>query len=156
MLGRALPPERRTIMRLLQPLQHLTSDAERRLLSLDISHIKDSLCVIVGVFIVQRIATSRYLSYATPLPVCHFEHLGHQLLRRDISFSPHRTRILIFDVNPSLLKLLHSHVHTLQDVDRLEAGHNNRHVILRRNGDVFLIAHDSTDMSSSQKPLHKI
>ena len=42
----------------------------------------------------------------------------------------------------------------MQDIQRLEAGHHDRHAILGGDGDIFLVAHHRADVAGGQKALH--
>ena len=77
-----------------------------------------------------------------------------QFLRRLIAFAADRAAVLVFHLGAAGFQLLHAHQHALQNVQRLKAGDDNRHVIFRREGQIFLEAHHRADVAGGEKTLH--
>ena len=67
-----------------------------------------------------------------------------------------RRGVLVLDLRAPLLELLHAHVDALQDVERLEAGDDDRHAILRGQRLVLRVAHDRADVTGGEKTLHAV
>src|SRR2546421_11718269 len=67
--GCALRGERRTIARLLEPLEDLPADAQDRLAGDDGADVEQSLGVVPAVLVPQAIAALRDRADAAPLPV---------------------------------------------------------------------------------------
>ena len=69
----------------------------------------------------------RDLADAAPRARHHLEHLGDQRLRGPVALLADHARVLVLDLGAALLELLHAQVDALQDVERLEAGDDDRH-----------------------------
>ena len=78
-LRRAFPAERRAVVRLLQPLQDLPADADRRFLrSRCSSTSKQPLGVVVAILVAQLVAALRDQADAPPLAVADLEDVVDQ------------------------------------------------------------------------------
>ena len=97
---RAAHAKRGAIGRLFQSLQNLRADALSRFVNRNFAEIKHPVRVISGIFLAQTQATLRNRAYAAPLLVCNFEHLGHDLLCRQVPPVAHRSHVLIFELAP--------------------------------------------------------
>ena len=79
-----------------------------------------------------------------------------QLLRRHVALAAHRARVLVLDLGAAFLELLDAHVDALQDVERLEAGDDDRHAVLRRERLVLGVAHHRADVAGREEALHAV
>ena len=77
-----------------------------------------------------------------------------KLLRRAIAFAADSAAVLVFDFGAAALQLLDAHQDALQDIEGLKARHDNGHVILRGDGDIFLEAHHGADVAGGEEALH--
>src|SRR3972149_4303232 len=137
MLGRTLRAERLASVRLLQPLQHKSGDAKRRLLRHNARNIKYPLRIVVGKIVSQAVPTTRNFTNPAPLPVCCLKDLRHQTLRSYIPFASHRACVLVLYFTAPFLQLPDRHQDSLQNIHRLKPCDNNRHVVFCRQRYVF-------------------
>lgn len=91
---------------------------------------------------------------ASPLAGNGLEDLANELLRGTIPFLPNGTTILVLDFGAAVFQLLDAHQDSLQDIQRFKPRNHDRHAVLRRERQVFFIAHDGANMTGSEKPLH--
>ncbi len=89
-LRRAFLAERRAVVRLLQPLEHLPADAQRRLLRLDVVHFEEPLGVVVAVLVAQLEAALGDQADAAPLAVADLENVVDQPPRRRVALAAGR------------------------------------------------------------------
>src|SRR5215472_12098553 len=94
-LRRALLAERRTIVRLLQPLEHLPADTQRRFLRLDVIDLEAALGVVIAVLVAQLETAFGNQTDAAPLAVADLEDVLDEPLRRGIALGPHGASVLI-------------------------------------------------------------
>jgi hypothetical protein len=79
-------------------------------------------------------AALRNFTDAAPFAGNDFENFLDQILRRLVAFAAHGAAVLVFHFGAAGFKLLHRHQHALQNVQRLEAGDDNRHAVFFRDG----------------------
>jgi len=87
-----------------------------------------------GIGVVQTKAALRNFADAAPFARDDLENLANQLLRRLVAFAAHGAGILVFNLGAAGFELLHHHQHALQNIQRLETGDDNRHVIFAARG----------------------
>ena len=143
-------------MRLLHSAQDQSTDANLRLFRVDLAHVKDSLGVVFVKFVAQFVAALRDRSDPAPLPVAHFEDLVHQILGDAIAIATNDSWVLVFDLRFAGFELADCHQRSFQNIDRLEAGDDDRHFVTRRDRLVFAITHHGTNMPGPEKSLHAI
>src|SRR5437763_15686541 len=74
-LWRAFLAKRRTLVRFLQPLEHLPADAHRRFLRLDVFHLEEPLGVAVAVVVAEFESTPGDHADAAPSAITSFKDL---------------------------------------------------------------------------------
>ena len=79
---------------------------------------------------------------------------GHQRLRRLVARLGDHARVLVLDLGPALFQLLQAEVDALQQVERLEAGDDDRHAVALGDRHVLRVAHHRADVSGGEEPLH--
>src|SRR5262245_35531603 len=93
-------------MRLFDPSQYLTTDAQSGLLSIHFFDLEKALGIVVTKLVLQLVAAFRYQPYAAPFPVAHVEHLVDQLLRTRIPLACNDAAVLILDLSSACFELL--------------------------------------------------
>ena len=154
MFRRAFRAEGRAFVRFDLPLQNQTTKALGGFVNVIFRHAEFLLGVECGVGLVQTEAALRDFTDAAPFARDDAEHLANQFLRGLVAFAAHRTRVLIFDLRPAGFQLLHNHQHALQNIQRLKAGHHNRHMVFCRDGKILLESHHGADVPGGEKALH--
>ena len=66
----------------------------------------------------------------------------------------HRPRVLVLHLRAPLFELAHAHVDSLQQIERLEAGGDDRHPIPRGERAVLVEAHHRADVTGGEKGVH--
>src|SRR5450830_944080 len=156
LLRRAPCAKRAALVRPFQPLQDEAADALGRFVDNAIGHVESRFRIECAVGLPEPQATPGDLPDPPPLAVDDLEHLAHRVLRRHVALAPDRARVLILDLGTPLLELLHAHVHTLEQVQRLETGHDDRHPVLRGQRLVLGEAHHGAHVTRGKKPLHQV
>src|SRR5579872_1409791 len=156
MLRSAPCPEGGTLIGLRNPLQHEPTDALGRFLGGEPAEAKSALRVEVRKFPTQTESAVRDLPNPAPLTRHDLEHATHDLLRRYVTNTPHRPRILVLYLGPAFLELFDDHVDTLQDVEGLETGYHDGNVMARGGPLVFLIPCDGANVAGSQEALYPV
>ena len=90
---------------------------------------------------------------AAPLARAHLEHGQHLLLGERDALAGHGAGVLVLDLVPALLELADRHPDALEQVERLEAGDDDRHAVLGGDRLVLGPAHDRADVAGGQEPL---
>ena len=93
----------------------------------------------------------RDVADAAPPAVADLEHLAHHRLRVRVAGVRHRARIRVLDLGLPGLELLRAGVDPLEDVDRLEAGDHDRHVVAARDRLVLGGPHDRADVPGGEE-----
>ena len=75
-------------------------------------------------------------------------------LGRPVARLGHDPRVLILDLRPALLELREAHVDALQEVERLEAGDDDRHAVAGGDREVLAVAHHGADVAGREESLH--
>ena len=88
--------------------------------------VENSVGIVLAKFPAQFVAAFRNRTDAAPFAVAHFEDFVHQILRDAISVSLHNARILILHFVSAGLELADRHQHALQNIERFEAGDDDR------------------------------
>ena len=96
------------------------------------------------------------LADAAPLPIGQAEHLRDQLARRGVAVATHRANVLVLNVRFARLELLDGHPDALEQVDRLEAGHDDRDLVFGGDRLVLLPPHHGADVSGGEESLHAV
>ena len=139
-----------------RPLQDLAGDAFGRLLDRSQLDWKPPQRIMGGVRPAQAQTARRNLADATPAPGHDVEDLADQALRFGVALATDRARVLILDVTAPLLELPNAHRDALQDVERLEPGHHDGHVVAARERLVLLEAHHGADVARGEKRLDAV
>src|SRR5215471_6572567 len=98
MFGRAFFPKSGTFMRLFHALQNKTTDAQGRLLRIDLFNFEDSFRIIVAKFVLQLVPTLRNRAHSPPFPVADLEDVIDQPLSRYVSIAGNNPAVLVFHV----------------------------------------------------------
>src|SRR5215468_10205833 len=146
-LRRAKRPEGGAVVRLSNPLQDLPADADRRLLGIDLSDFEEPFGIMIAKFIAQPKPALRNRSDSAPFAITDLEHFRHQSLRRSVAFSLDGAGILIFNLSPPDLKLTYRHQCTLENIQWLKSGNDDRHLVASADCFVFVIAHDGAHVT---------
>src|SRR5215831_14457375 len=155
-LRRAERPEGGAVVRFSNPLQDLPADADRRLLGIDLFDFEEPLGIMIAKFIAQPKPALRNRSDAAPFAITDLEHFRYQSLRRSVTFALDRTSILILNLSPPGLKLAYRHQGTLENIQWLKAGNDDRDLVSSADRFVFVIAHDGAHVTRPKKPLDPI
>ena len=83
-------------------------------------------------------------------------HIHDELHARCLVLDDGRTRLAIVVCDSCMIprELADAAMNPLQNIQRLEAGDDNGHTILRRERRIFCVAHDGADVTGGEKPLH--
>src|SRR6185312_10654440 len=145
-----------TVMRLLNALQDLSADADIRLARVDLFYVEQLLGIMLAEFPAQLVSAFGNRAYAAPLAVSDLKNTEDQLLRGLVAIAIEHAGILVFDFRPPRFKLPQRHQRALQNVQRLEAGDNDRDLEAGADRLVFPVSHNGTDVSRPQKSLHPV
>src|SRR5664279_2029465 len=151
---RAFPAEGGAFVRLDQALQHLTGAAQGRFDGPDSSDIETVLRVELRVLLRQPPAAAGDHPDAPPRAVGAGEHVGQHRLGRGVAVGTDRTGVGVLDLVLAGFQLPHGQPDALQDVQRLESGHHDRHLVLLRQRRVLRRAHHAADVTGGQKCLY--
>ena len=156
MVGRATLAVGRTLFRLLRTLHHQAADALGVFLRRVSRYPKSRLCIEFGVFRGQPQTALRDFSDTAPLAMHHSKNLRHQLLRRNVSFPPHRPRVLVLHLVAAFFQLRHAHVNSLQQVKRLKPGHDDGDLVFLGQGLILLVTHYRAHVTRREESLHVV
>ena len=81
------------------------------------------------------------------------EHLGQQRERARVPFVAHDAGVLVLDLAASLADLGQQHRDRLEDVERLEAGGDERLAVLRGHEAVRPLADDGRHVAGAEEPV---
>src|SRR5512146_624932 len=154
LLRRAFAAERRTLIRLQPALHHQPAAALRTLRRIVVRQSELEFRVVLGIPLTNAQSALRNLADSPPLAPRNREHLAHQFLRLDVSFPPYRSLVLVLDLGSPLLQLRNAHQDTLQNIERLKSGHDNRHPVLFRDRLILRVTHYCANVSGRQESLH--
>ena len=90
------------------------------------------LGVEVAIGVGEAEAALRDLADAAPAAVHDLEDLAHDRLRRRVAVAADRAGVLVLDLGAALLELADAEVDAFEDVERLEAGDDDRHAEVAR------------------------
>ena len=155
-LRRAFRPEGGALVRLLQSLEHLPADAHLGLARADVLHLEDALGIEVAELVAQLVTALGNDADAAPTPVGNGEHARDHLLRRHVAFARHGARVLILHFGAALLELAHGEQRAFEQVERLEAGDDDGHLVPRGDRLVFAPSHDGADVARPEESLHAV
>ena len=116
-------------------------------------HVEDPLGVERGEVRRERVAAHRDLAEAAPAAVGHDEHLADHLQRRHVPLAHDRPRVLVLDPRLAALELGDRGEDALQQVEGLEAGHDDRDAVARGDRLVVGVAGHGADVARSQESL---
>src|SRR5579862_1549334 len=153
---RAALAERRTIDRLLQPLQDQRADAFLRFLGMPVLHPVNAFGVKVRKLLAQPVSAPGDLPDAAPLAVGNLEHLSQDVLRGQIPGLIYRTRILIFNLGAPFFELRNQHRYGFQKIERLKPSYHHRHVKITDQLLILAITHYGANVAWSNEALHAI
>ena len=122
-------PKRRAVVRLLQPLQHQSADAEGRLLRLDLVDLRRSARHHGRDTRGEAGSRSGESPDAPPFPVADLEDVADQADATPVAFATHGASVLVLDSPPSLLQLADAAEDTLEQIERLKTGDDDRDVV---------------------------
>ena len=108
----------------------------------------------MGKLLPQAIARPRDQPDAAPSPVGHLEDSPDDRLGGLITVMRDRTGVGVAHFAPPCFQFLHAVQHAVQDVDRLEAGHNDWDVVLGRQRLILPVTHHGADVSRGQEAIH--
>src|SRR4030095_10138228 len=108
-LRRAERPEGWTVVRLLDPLQYLRADTDRRLLGIDLFDFEEPLGIMIAEFIAQPKPAFGNRSDSAPFAVTDLEHFRYETLCRSVALSLDCAGILIFNLSPPGFELADRH-----------------------------------------------
>ena len=110
-------------MRLLQPLEDLPADADRRFLGLDVVDLEEPLGVVVAILVAQPVAALGDQADAAPLAVADLEDVVDQPPRRRVPLAAARPGAYWFSTSARPASSCRTVAqHAFEQVDRLEAG----------------------------------
>ena len=104
-LRRAFAAERRAVVRLLQPLEDLPADADRRFLRLDAVDVEEPLGVVVAILVAQLEAALRDQADAPPLAVADLEDVVDQPPGRGVALGPDGPGVRVLDLGAARFEL---------------------------------------------------
>src|SRR5262245_10590923 len=156
MLGSALFPKCRAVVRLLYAFEHETADANVRLFCVDFLRVENSLGIVLAELPSQFVTAFRNGTDAAPFAVTHFEDFIYQILCDTISVSLHNARVLIFHLVSASLELAHRHQHTLQNIKRFESCDDDGYFESRGDWLVFAVAHHGANVPWPEKTLYAV
>jgi len=84
------------------------------------------------------------------------EHLTDDVLRRTVSFPANRSAVTVLDLPGSFLKLKDAHIDAFQNIERLEAGDDDRDAVARRDRLVFLVPMTVQTWPAARKPCTRL
>ena len=158
--GRAFLAERGAVVRLLQALQHLAADAHGRLLRRRCPERRSA--VSASKLAVLGCGAGSRSSGMTPMP----RHLRSQtsntsrdqLARLDgLPSRRHGARVLVLHARRGPASSWRTAISdAFQQVERLEAGDDDRHAVALDDRLVFAVAHDRADVARAEEPLHAV
>src|SRR5215813_234638 len=155
-LRRAERPEGGAVVWFSNPLQNLPTDADRRFLGINLFDFEKPLGIMIAKFVAQPKPALRNRSDAAPFAITDLEHFRYQSLRRSVAFALDCASILILNLSPPGLKLAYRHQCTLENIQWLKAGNDDRDLVSSADRFVFVIAHDGAHVSRPKKPLDPI
>src|SRR5262245_43318342 len=155
-LRRAERPEGRAVVRFSNALQDLPADTDGRLFGIDLFDFEEPLGIMIAKFTTQPEAAFGNRSDSAPFAITDLKHFRYQSLRRSIAFSLDCASILILNLSPAGLKLTQCHQCTLENVQWLKAGNDDRHLVASADRFVFVTAHDGAHVTRPKKPLDPI
>src|SRR5262249_33766577 len=144
-LGRAARPKGLALVRLLHAPQHQPADTLRRLLRRVLAQLKPQFRIKLRIGGAQPQPAARDFADTAPFPVYDLKYLADELLGPLVALAAHRAAVLVLDLRASFLQLLDTEIDPVQDVQRLEAGHDDRDAVLPGDWLVLGVAHDRAD-----------
>lgn len=94
------------------------------------------------------------LADPAPGPVGHPEHVADRVLRRGVARPPHGPHVLVLHLVPARLQLPYGHEDALQQIQRLEAGDHDGHVVAGGDRLVLAPAHHRAHVPGGEEGLH--
>src|SRR3989338_4565124 len=155
-LRRAAVAEGRAVERLLQALQDLGALAFGRLFDAGVGEAEDSFSVEGGELRPQPQPAPGNPPQAAPLAVADFEDFFHDLLGGAVAFAGHGADVLVFGFGAALFELLDEHGDGFEQVERLEAPHDDGHAKVAAQGLVLPVAHHRADVPGGDEALHAV
>src|SRR6478672_393409 len=146
--------ERRALVRLDQALQHLAAAAHGGLLGVDVAHPEALLGVVLAVALGESPAALRDHPDAAPGAVDDLEDVLQHPDRDRVPLRGHGPGVGVLDLVPALLELVDGTPDSLQDVERLEAGHHDGDAEPLGERGVLAHPHDRADVAGREERLH--
>ena len=84
------------------------------------------------------------------------EHIGEHGPGRLVAFGAHGPRVGVLDGGLTSLELHHGPPDSVEDVDRLEARHDDRHAVPGGDSKVLVVSHHGADVPRRQKSLNPV
>ncbi len=137
-------------------LQDQSAQAFAAFLRVIISHAKMLFSVEFSIQRVQAQSALRDFPDPAPFAMDNGEDLTHDLLRLFVALAMHRAHILVFSLGPAFFKLFDRHVNALQNVQRLEAGHNKRYLVFLCQRLVFRVTDHGANMPRREESLYAV
>ena len=134
---RAFHGKGRTIVRFLDALQNQSADALRRFARGNARERESQIRVVFLKAATKLEAAGGNLSQAAPLARSDFKDLSDRLLRLTIPFPLYRSAVLILDLEAAFFQSAHRHEDAFKYVERLESSHDDRHFVLRGDGEIL-------------------
>src|ERR1041384_1054889 len=132
MLGRADRAERRTVERFQHAVQYVAGTADRGFRGMNAFDVAEAaLGVERGELGANAEAAPGNRADAAPVAVHQLEDPRHEVLSWLVAVTPHGAHVLVFDLVPPFFQLADREQHAFQDVERLEAGDDDRDLVLR-------------------------
>ena len=138
------------------PPQHFAADAFGGFLGVDFPDGENSLGVVAAETFAEAIAALRNQADPAPFAVANLEDLPHNLDRHPIAVGLNDAGILVLHHGAARFQLAHGHQRAFHDVDRFEAGDDDRDAKAGADRLIFAVAHDGAHVSRPEKSLHPI
>src|SRR5215210_584526 len=152
MLGRAGGAEDLALPGLEDAFEHLAALAGFRIGDAHAWHGVAQLGVEVRIGVRELEGRLGYKAHPAPLEVrAELEDLGHALQGSEVAFPGDDPTVLVLDLAAVLVELAHEHEDGLQEVERLESGHNARLAVVLGHELIWPAAYDRRDVPRPDK-----
>ena len=138
------------------PTQDLPSDTKRRFVERGLGEFEPGEGIEAGIFRSQTEPRKRDSADTAPLSVHRFEDLKDHFLGYLVAFFGDKTWVGVGNLVLTSFELLDGHQNTRREVDRFKARDDDGYLILLSDGQVFMVAHYSANVTSSKEALDAI